>query len=124
MASAQMAEFQVEVEPPPVELDELLEVLREVLKRADMFDSHHVQREVLSVRERMGQVLQSLNKTSFTPLTGLFNAEEGRLGLLVTFLAVLELVREKLLDLVQSEAYAPVHVRLREADIGESLINS
>ena len=99
--------------PPPVSLTELLGALREVLIRAERYGRHQVQREPLSVRERMIQLLERLDTCQFTAFTALFRAEEGRRGVVVTFLAVLELLREALLELVQVEPFAPIHVRRR-----------
>ena len=76
-----------------------------------MFAHHHVQRERLSVRVRMSDILASLEQASFVEFVNLFKPEEGRMGVTVTFVAILELVREGLIDIVQTEAYAPLHVR-------------
>lgn len=98
---------------PDVEMKELLLALGEVLKRADMFESHHVQKEKLSTRERMSQVLEKVSSEHFTPFISLFTVEEGRLGVVVTFLAVMELIKESLLELVQTESFGPIHVKAR-----------
>lgn len=98
---------------PDVELQELLLALSEVLRRADMFESHHVSKERLSTRERMAQVLDTLAHQHFVPFVSLFKAEEGRLGVVVTFLAVMELIKESLVEIVQSESFAPIHVKAR-----------
>lgn len=100
---------------PEVSLQELLVSMAEVLRRADMFESHQVSREALSTRERMSEVLERLKGGEFVPFVELFTAEEGRLGVVVTFMAILELVKESLVELVQNEAFAAVHVRLRVA---------
>ena len=76
-----------------------------------MFAHHHVQRERLSVRVRMSDILATLERSSFVEFVHLFKPEEGRMGVTVTFVAILELVREGLIDIVQTEAYAPLHVR-------------
>ena len=99
--------------PPPVNLADLLEALREVMTRAELFIRHPIHRELLSVRERMSQVLEQLDTLRFTAFTALFRPEEGRMGIVVTFMAVLELLREALLELVQTEPFAPIHVRRR-----------
>jgi segregation and condensation protein A len=99
--------------PPPVNLADLLSALRDVMNRAEMFGHHHIRREAISVRERMSQVLEQLDALRFTAFTALFRPEEGRMGIVVTFLAVLELLREALLELVQTEPFAPIHVRRR-----------
>ncbi|MWV14254.1 segregation/condensation protein A [Pseudomonas sp. R-28-1W-6] len=98
---------------PEVSLEELLLSMAEVLRRADMFESHQVTREVLSTRERMSEVLERLKGGAFVPFVELFSAGEGRLGVVVTFMAVLELIKESLVELVQNEAFAPIHVRAR-----------
>ncbi|WAN11280.1 segregation/condensation protein A [Stutzerimonas balearica] len=96
---------------PQVSLEELLVSMAEVLRRADMFESHQVTREALSTRERMSQVLERLKGGGFVPFVELFAVEEGRLGVVVTFMAVLELIKESLVELVQNEPFAPIHVR-------------
>ncbi|CAD5109689.1 segregation and condensation protein A [Zestomonas carbonaria] len=98
---------------PQVSLEELLVSMAEVLRRADMFESHHVTREALSTRERMSEVLERLKGGGFVPFVELFRAEEGRLGVVVTFMAVLELIKESLAELVQNEPFAAIHVRAR-----------
>ncbi|WP_407296979.1 segregation and condensation protein A [Stutzerimonas zhaodongensis] len=98
---------------PEVGLEELLISMAEVLRRADMFESHQVSRETLSTRERMSNVLDRLKGGAFVPFVALFTLEEGRLGVVVTFMAVLELVKESLVELVQNEPFAPIHVRAR-----------
>src|SRR5271166_3485995 len=85
---------------------------QEVLSRSDMFAHLHVQREPLSVRQRMTEVLSALNASAFVDFVRLFRPEEGRRGVTVTFVAILELLREGLIEIVQSEAYGPLHVRL------------
>ncbi len=98
---------------PEVDLKEVLVALADVLRRADMFESHQVEKEKLSTRERMTQVLDKIKHRQFVPFVSLFRAEEGRLGVVVTFLAVMELVKESLLELVQNDAFGPIHVRAR-----------
>jgi segregation and condensation protein A len=98
---------------PDVSLEEVLMSMAEVLRRGDMFESHQVSREALSTRERMSDVLDRLKGAGFVPFAELFSAEEGRLGVVVTFMAVLELVKESLVELVQNEPFAAIHVRAR-----------
>ena len=98
---------------PDVDMRELLLALSEVLRRADMYESHHVQREALSTRERMSDVLEALAGQQFVPFVSLFRAEEGRLGVVVTFLAMMELIKESLVEIVQTEAFGPIHVKAR-----------
>jgi segregation and condensation protein A len=102
--------------PPTVELTEVLLALRDVLKRADLFSSHRIERESLSLRERMSQVLERVQRGGFVRFVELFDVGEGRQGVVVSFLAILELVKAATLELVQSEPFAPIHVRLREVE--------
>ena len=97
---------------PDVDFREVLLAMAHVLRRAEMFTEHEIQLEPLSVRERMGNILNRVKQTSeFVPFQELFAVEEGRLGVVVTFLAVMELVRESLLEFQQAEAFAPIYVR-------------
>jgi segregation and condensation protein A len=96
---------------PDITLKELLIAFRDVALRAEMFAHHHINREPLSVRARMSDILATLHPETFTEFSQLFRAEEGRMGVAVTFVAVLELLREGLLEIAQVEAYAPLHVR-------------
>ncbi len=97
--------------PPPVDLKEMLLALHDVLKRAELFSGHAIKREALSVRQRMGDVLEQLEDGKFYRFETLFTAEEGKLGVLVTFLALLELAKEQLLDIVQEAPLAPIYVK-------------
>lgn len=109
--SAEVVERRVVRMVPQVTLQEMLVAFKEVLSRAEMFAHHHVQREPLSVRQRMSEVLSALREAAFVEFVKLFRPEEGRMGVTVTFVALLELMREGLIDIVQAEAYAPIHVR-------------
>lgn len=113
VGSAQPPKLESTQPEPDVEMRELLVALGEVLRRADMFESHHIQREALSTRERMSQVLECLENTQFVPFVSLFSASEGRLGVVVTFLAVMELIKESLIEIVQTESFGPIHVKAR-----------
>jgi segregation and condensation protein A len=110
-ASAELVERRVVRLQPDVSLQEMLVALRDVLGRAEMFAHHHISRERLSVRQRMSEVLDAMRTQAFVEFVSLFRAEEGRMGVTVTFIAVLELLREGLVEVVQSEPYAPIHVR-------------
>jgi segregation and condensation protein A len=112
IASAELVDRKVVRMPPQVTLQEMLLAFQDVLSRSDMFAHHHVQREPLSVRQRMADVLASLGAAAFVDFVQLFRAAEGRRGVTVTFVAILELLREGLIEIVQAEAYAPLHVRL------------
>jgi segregation and condensation protein A len=112
MASAELVDRKVVRIAPRVTLQEMLVAFQDVLSRSDMFAHHHVQREPLSVRQRMTDILATLTSNAFVDFVRLFTADEGRRGVTVTFVAILELLREGLIEIVQSEAYAPLHVRL------------
>ncbi|NZA28453.1 segregation/condensation protein A [Luteimonas sp. SJ-92] len=107
--------------PPPVELREMLLALHDVLKRAELFTGHEIKRDALSVRQRMGDVLTRLEDGAFHRFESLFEAREGKLGVVVTLLSLLELAKEQLLEIVQEQADeahaaerrppAPIYVR-------------
>jgi segregation and condensation protein A len=111
IASAELSQRKVVRVLPQVTLQEMLSAFQDVLARSDMFAHHHVQREPLSVRQRMTEVMAALSSQEFVEFVRLFRAEEGRRGVTVTFVAILELMREGLIEIVQSEPYAPLHVR-------------
>ncbi len=111
VAAAHVPDRNVIKLPPPVELRELLLALKDVLRRAELFGHHAIQREALSVRNRMSDVLGSLRDGAFHAFESLFTPEEGRQGVVVTFLAVLELAKERLLEIVQDEPLAPIYVK-------------
>lgn len=96
---------------PQVDLKDLLSAFKDVLHRAEMFSHHHIEMEALSVRERMSSVLAMVNADTFTEFTNLFEVNEGKMGVVVTFLAILELIKESLLELVQAEPFSPIHVK-------------
>jgi segregation and condensation protein A len=96
---------------PQVTLQEMLVALKDVMARATNFAHHHVRRERLSVRQRMSDILSRLTGESFIDFAGLFTPEEGRMGVTVTFSAILELMKEGLIEIVQADVYQPIHVR-------------
>ncbi|WP_372610319.1 ScpA family protein [Halomonas sp.] len=98
---------------PDVELDELLGALAGILKRAELNQVHHISREALSTRERMLKIMEALNHGHFTPFESLFTLEEGRSGVVVTFMAILELAKESMIEIVQNVPLSPIHVRVR-----------
>ena len=115
--------------PPPVDLKEMLLALRDVLKRADLFSRHAIKREALSVRARMGDVLQRLGDGQFHGFETLFIAEEGRLGIVVTFLSILELAKELLVEIVQEEPLAAIYIKslavaANDATANDELLNA
>jgi len=109
--SAEVTERKKDVKPPDVAMQDVLLAFKDVLSRAEMFAHHHIQREPLSVRQRMSEVLSTLASENFTEFKDLFDPQEGRMGVAVTFIALLELLRERLIELVQAEPYSPIHVR-------------
>ncbi|MDX1490475.1 MAG: ScpA family protein [Pseudohongiellaceae bacterium] len=113
VADAQSPDLQRVAPEPDVDLKEILVCLAMVLRRADMFESHQVQRETLSTREKMSEILVRLSSHKFVPLVSLLMREEGRLGVVVTFLAVMELIKDSLVEIVQSEPFGPIHLKAR-----------
>lgn len=111
VADADVPERKVTVKLPDVTLKELLLAFHDVLQRAEMFTNLHLQREPLSVRQRMSEVLSRLKSNKFVGFADLFDPEEGRMGVAVTFIALLELLRAATIEVVQSEAFAPLHIR-------------
>ncbi len=97
---------------PDVDADELRSAWADILKRAKLNQHHHITREQLSVREHMSIVLRALQGRRFAMFEDLFDVSRGPQVLVVTFIAMLELAREHLLEVTQAEAFAPIYVRL------------
>jgi segregation and condensation protein A len=121
-ASAELRDRKVVRLLPQTTLQEVLGAFQEVVARAELFAHHRVERERLSVRERMSDVLAALEQASFVEFVRLFRPEEGRMGITVTFVAILELVREGLIEIVQTEPFAPLHVRAAGPSRGLRLV--
>ena len=100
--------------PPKVELGEILAALKDVMGRAELFSSHQIATEPLSVRERMSRILTALRSNPYMEFHHLFDPEEGRMGVVVSFLALMELTREQLVDLVQNEPFGQIYVKTPE----------
>lgn len=96
---------------PNIGLDDIAQALAQVLERAKMYEHHLVAPEALSVRERMTLVTNALIADEFIEFAQLFRPQEGRMGVIVTLLALLELLRDAIVELVQSEPFAPIYVR-------------
>ena len=111
VATVDAPEREVVTKFPDVNMKELLLAFHDVLKRAEMFSNLHLQREPLSVRQRMSEILTRIKAGQFTVFADLFDAEEGRMGVAVTFIAILELLKETVIEVVQSEEFAPLHIR-------------
>ncbi len=105
------SDYEYERPQPTVDIKDVIAAFQEVMQRAQMFASHHIEREPLSVRERMSMVLTMLNVEDFVEFNRFFKPEEGRSGVIVTFLALLELIKEHVIELVQSEPFAPIYVK-------------
>ena len=114
-ASGESPDRSEERQFPEVGMREVLSALADVLRRAEMFESHHIQLEKLSTRERMSQVLEAIRGKQFVPFVSLFVEKEGRLGVVVTFLAIMELIKESLVEIVQNESFGPIHVKARSS---------
>jgi len=97
---------------PDVTLDDLQQAWRDILSRAKLVQHHHISREQLSVREHMGIVLRRLQGQRFVAFEDLFDPARGQQVLVVTFIALLELAKENLVDITQAESFAPIYVRL------------
>ena len=113
LGGAELPKLERSIPKPDVDMRELLIVFGEVLKRANLQQSHRVQREALSTRERMSFVLDVLKGEEFIPFVDLFSPEEGRAGVVVTFLALMELMKDSLIEIVQTKNFGEIHVRLR-----------
>lgn len=98
---------------PEVNLQELILAFNDVINRAEQFAHHHIQQEPLSVRERMSQILEKINANDYIPFQQLFTAEEGKKGVVVSFLAILELIKASLIDIIQNEPFAPIYLKAR-----------
>ncbi len=95
---------------PNVNMDDVFKAFADVMRRHDMYNHHHITRETLSIRERMTQVLDRVKGEEFVDFQNLFDITEGRMGVVVTFVAILELLKEQLLTVIQPEPFAPIHV--------------
>ncbi|WP_163938325.1 ScpA family protein [Paraferrimonas sp. SM1919] len=113
-------EYKPEIIPPRVTLEELAFAFSEVINRASKFKDHHVSKETLSTRERMSQILEKLDKHKFLLFTDLFVVSEGKAGVVVSFLAMLELAKEQLIELVQNQVYGEIHVRAKQGAIANA----
>lgn len=109
--TVEIPDLRIVKEPPQVDMKDILAAFNNVMKRAAAYKHHHVDFEPLSVRERMSNVLEKVRDGEYVDFSHLFDVEEGKDGVVVTLLAILELVKQHLLELVQTEVYAVIHVR-------------
>jgi segregation and condensation protein A len=113
LPSFELPEMSISIPLPEMQMKDLVMAFRDVVNRAEQFASHHVEREPLSVRDRMVRVLEQLSSEQFTNFSDFFDLSEGRMGVVVSFLAILELLKESLIEIVQSESYAPIYVKAK-----------
>jgi segregation and condensation protein A len=111
IAEAAEPEMEVVKAQPDIDLKDLLFAFKEVYERAELNIHHQLRAEVLSIRERMAQVIEKVRADKFTEFKDLFDVAEGRMGVVVTFIAILELIRQAVLELVQAAPFAPIHVK-------------
>ena len=110
-SSVETAQFEQPLVLPDIQLKELVISFQEVLKKAEMFSTLHFTKEPLSVKERMIMILEKIENEDFVKFEELFNFEEQKIGLVVTFLAILELMKELLIEIVQAEEFGTIHVK-------------
>lgn len=109
--------FQPRIIHEQVNLQDMVFAMQGILKRAKALEHHHIQREQLSTRERMTHILGLLKQSEFLQFSELFTVQEGRSGVVVCFLAVLELIKESLIECVQSEFYGTISVTLKHSHL-------
>lgn len=111
LANATKPEMEEITPQPYVPMQDLLDAFVAVMTRARLFADHKIEKQVLSIRERMVKVMDAIQSAEFIPFTSLFTVEEGRMGVVVTFIAILELIRQSVIEIVQNEPYAPIYIR-------------
>lgn len=114
LVSADLPEFPQTKLLPQIHLDELFNVFKEVMQRAATLLHHQIKRESLSVRERMSNILTILQTSKFVNFNQLITLQEGRQGVVVTLIAILELLRQSMIEMVQLEAFAPIYLKAIE----------
>lgn len=113
-SAAQHPELKKSRQEPDVSLQALLLALKDVMKQVDLRGSHQVKRENLSIRQRMTEILDTVNRHCFAEFNQLFRYDEGRLGVVVTFIAILELLKQSMIDVVQADPYSAIHIKAVE----------
>lgn len=113
IAEADSPRFEQAPLKPEISLEDILQALQTVVTRAKLFASHQVTPEVLSIRERMALVLGRLSSQEFVEFTQFFQAREGKMGVVVTLIAILELIRQSTIELVQNQPFAPIYVKAK-----------
>jgi segregation and condensation protein A len=112
LSAAETGNYQEPDILPDIELPDLVLAFQEVLKKAEMFSTLHFTKEPLSVKERMSEILDKITGNDFVKFEDLFDLDEQRIGLVVTFLAILELMKELLIEVVQAQDFGIIHVKL------------
>ena len=112
-ATVDVSTVDVQQALPDVQLKELLLAFQDVLKRVEQLSHHHITKEPLSVRERMAAILEKLNGADQLSFAACFTRGEGKNGVVVAFLAILELSKERVIDIIQSEPCAGIYIRIR-----------
>ncbi len=107
---------------PEATLAELTAALQSVLQRVKNNASHHLLPEVLSVRERMSMILKTLKDNEYMEFERFFNLEEGRMGVVVTFAALLELIKQAMVDIIQTETYGKIHIAGIQDESSEAIV--
>ena len=111
VATAEDPDMKIIKKYPEVAIQEILFAMSSVLQRIDIHQHHKIKLDMISTRERMSRILSSLNSENFIPFNSLFDLTEGRAGVIGTFLALMELIRESMVEIVQSDSYAPIHIK-------------
>ncbi len=111
LASAIAPPMSVTTPQPHVPMQDLLDAFVGVMTRARLFADHKVERQLLSIRERMTKILDVVTAEAFISFGKLFTVEEGRMGVVVTFIAILELIRQSVIEIVQNEPYGMIHIK-------------
>ena len=109
-----MTNFNNTEERPKIELSQLESAFQEVLRRAEIFATHTIESEALSVRERMSNIIDAINNNGTIKFIDCFTFQEGRMGAIVTFLAILEMVKESLIDIIQNDDFSMIYLQVKK----------
>lgn len=112
LSGSELPRLETRIIPPHITANDLVMALRDVLKKANMMQHHIVNREILSVRERMTKIYEQLHPVDFIRFETLFDSNEGKLGIAVTFMAMLEMIKLQQLEIIQAKAFSPIYLRL------------
>ena len=109
-----MTNFNNTDERPKIELSQLESAFQEVLRRAEIFATHTIESEALSVRERMSNIIDAINNNGTIKFIDCFTFQEGRMGAIVTFLAILEMLKESLIDIIQNDDFSMIYLQVKK----------